>query len=307
MQCRDTSWGSFSRLTLGCEYLGEADWGHYDEAAAKATLFRALDEGITALDVADVYGLGKAEEKLSHWLGPRLKNLILVTKGGVRWELAPGETRAKTRFDLSANYLEQAVAASLKRLGLDCIPLYLLHWPDPHTPLAESILKLEDLKRRGLIQEYGVSNFSLTLLKESLQFGRLKALECPLSLIQPEAKKEILPWCESQGVGVLAYGTLAQGLLSGKYNADSKFQENDRRHRLKHFQGAELEKNLKIIKNLEAHARHLGVSLPQAAIRWAAEQGGVLSAVVGAKTPEQISMTCQAFQFHWEDAPILGL
>lgn len=296
MEFSQSGLGKISRLTFGCEYLGGSDWGVFNEEGAKQTLFRALDEGITTLDVADVYGLGQAENRLAQWLGPRLKDLLVITKGGIRWFAGAGNERARTSKDGSPAYLESAVVASLKRLNIDCIPLYLFHWPDPQTPVEESVEALESLKRRGLIKEFGVSNFNLDQLQRAVRVAKPFAIESSLSLINPEILSNgVIDLCRAQKIQLFVYGTLAQGLLTGKYSAQSQFPESDRRHRLNHFSAGNLEKNLEIVDNLTALAKEHNTSPSQLAVRWVLDKPGVSSAVVGAKSPEQISMLCQIF------------
>jgi aryl-alcohol dehydrogenase-like predicted oxidoreductase len=148
-----------SRIIFGCEALGGTDWGKVDVPAVQAAVAHAWDRGINTFDVADVYGLGRAETALAEALGPRRHDAVIITKFGVNWRQGKNGGRAETFRDASPAHAKKAAENSLRRLKIDCIPLYLVHWPDPRTPLADTRAALEELKAAGKIRRYGLSNF----------------------------------------------------------------------------------------------------------------------------------------------------
>ena len=169
-----------SRVGFGCEPLGGTDWGHVGESDAVAAVSRALDLGISFFDTADVYGLGRSEEILSRALGKRRKDVVIATKFGVNWHRGPKEGRAQTFFDCSSRRAIEALEGSLRRLRVDCISLYLVHWPDPNTPIGETMQTLMKCREAGKIQHIGVSNFPVSLIREAHQAGSVVAVELPI-------------------------------------------------------------------------------------------------------------------------------
>jgi aryl-alcohol dehydrogenase-like predicted oxidoreductase len=273
-------------VAMGCEPLGGTDWGAYDPAQAEAAVCRALDLGVTVFDTADVYGLGLSEEVLSRALGPRRHDVVIVTKFGVAWE--EGGRRARTWRDASPARVRAALLASLRRLRLDRIPLYLVHWPDPATPVEATMEALARCRDEGLVEAVGVSNFTPELVRRAHAVLPLAALELQYSLLDRGAEAGLLPLARELGVTVLAYGPLAQGLLTGKYGAGARFGANDRRHRLGHFRGRGLERALEVVGRVCAAAERLGRTPAQVALRWVLDHPAVSCAIAGAKSPAQV-------------------
>lgn len=277
-----------SRVGFGCEPLGGADWGYVDESDAVAAVSRALDLGINFFDTADVYGLGRSEEILSRALGERRKDVVIATKFGVNWHKGPTTGRARTFFDCSPRRTIEALEGSLRRLQVDCIPLYLVHWPDPKTPIGETMQALMKCREEGKIRHIGVSNFPASQIREAHQAADLSAVELPYNLIDRRCEAEVLPLCRELGLAVIAHGPLAQGLLTGKYDLNSRFGQDDRRHRLPHFQGKALVEHLRIVDRLKEVGERHQRSPAQVAIRWLLDYTSVTCAITGAKSPPQI-------------------
>lgn len=293
-----------SRIIFGCESLGGTDWGKVDVPAVQAAVAHAWDRGVTAFDVADVYGLGRAESALTEALGPRRHDAVIITKFGVNWRAGKDGSRAETFRDASPAHAKEAAENSLRRLKIDCIPLYLVHWPDPRTPLEETIGALEELKAAGKIRHYGLSNFPAAQIR-----GGPAAAELAYSLISNgAAEKELLAACRKQGLATLAYGVLAQGLLTGKYGADANFGADDRRHRLGQFQQAAWEKNGPLLARLRATAEKYGKTMAQVAIRWTLDNPDLSCAIVGAKSACQVDANLGAMGWRLtpEDYDALG-
>jgi aryl-alcohol dehydrogenase-like predicted oxidoreductase len=279
---------SVSRIAVGCEQLGGTDWGEYDRAETIRSVARAADLGINAFDTADVYGLGESERSLSRALGQRRHEMFIVTKGGVRWELRPGQTRARTSYDLSPAYLRQALEDSLRRLDIDSIPLYLLHAPDRRVPLEESLEAAMRLKEAGKIRAIGLSNFSLSDIRRADELAAIAAVEVRCNLIERGPEAELFPWCRERGIGVFAYGPLAEGLLAGKYSSASRFDAGDRRSRLPQFQGDAFKRNLEVVERVKRLAADHSKTAAQIAVNWVLSRDAVTSAVVGVKNVSQL-------------------
>jgi aryl-alcohol dehydrogenase-like predicted oxidoreductase len=288
-------------IALGCEPLGGTDWGDVDVAEVRRAVRRALDLGINTFDTADVYGLGRSEEELSRALGSDRRRALIITKFGVRWDSPCSEQRASTRRDASPHYLVTALEASLRRLRLDAVPLYLVHWPDPFVPLAETLGALEQARRAGKVISYGLSNFSANEVAGNAETFPVAAVEGEFSLLNTGTSSEMFDVARQHGITRLAYGVLAQGLLTGKYDETSSFGTNDRRRRLPWFSG-EGRQNARAVLDAvrEVAARH-GRTVPQTAIRWALDSGRVDSVVVGAKSVRQVESNLGALGWSLEN------
>ncbi|MDE2292132.1 MAG: aldo/keto reductase, partial [Elusimicrobia bacterium] len=257
---------SVSRIGLGCEPLGGTDWGDVDERAAMGAVQAALETGVSLFDTADVYGLGLSEERLSQALGARRHDAFIVTKFGLRWSIPPGGGRAEVSRDASPQRVVEALEGSLRRLRIDAVPLFLLHWPDPATPLEATMEALARCVSTGKVRGVGLSNFGSDGIQKAHALLPLTAVECEYSLVKREAETEVLPLCRRLGIGVLAYGPLAQGLLTGKYGAGSSFGRRDRRSRLPHFESAAVARSGPLLEGLRSAAERLGKTPAQVAL-----------------------------------------
>ncbi len=279
---------SVSRIAVGCEQLGGTDWGEYDLRETTRAVARAADLGINVFDTADVYSLGESERALAKALGPRRHEMFIVTKGGVRWELLPGQKRARTSFDLSPAYLRNAVEDSLRRLSIDSIPLYLLHAPDRTVSLEQSLEAVTELKKAGRIRAIGLSNFSFDDIRRAEKLAEIAAVELRYNLLERGPEADLFPWCRERDIGVFVYGSLAEGLLAGKYSAASQFEPGDRRSRLPHFHGDALKRNLEVVDRVKRVAANHSKSTVQIAVNWVLSRDAVTSAVVGVKSVKQL-------------------
>jgi aryl-alcohol dehydrogenase-like predicted oxidoreductase len=287
-----------SRIGFGSEPLGGTDWGNVDMNQAVSAVERALDLGINLFDTADVYGLGKAEEVLSRALGARRHDVVIISKFGINWQALSNGGRARTFRDCSPHRVVTALEQTLRRLRIDTLPLYLIHWPDPHTPIARTLEALLECRQAGKIRHIGVSNFPVHLMHAANQIERLAATEVQYSLVDRGIEQELLPYCREQGISVLTYGPLAQGLLTGKYHTNTHFGTNDRRHRLPHFQPDQLAENLKIVDRLTAVGERYGKHPAQIALRWVLDNPAIACVIVGAKSPVQVDTNVGATGWH---------
>jgi aryl-alcohol dehydrogenase-like predicted oxidoreductase len=276
-------------IALGCEALGGVDRGDVVYEEVIRTVRDALSNGITTFDVADVYGLGQAEIALASVLGNERNSVTIVTKGGVRWQTNGPRRRASTWKDTSPEYLAQALDGSLRRLRLESIPLYLVHWPDCKTKLDETLDFLEAAKTEGKIRAYGLSNYSAESISKITQTHRPSAIQGELNLLCPTTSTDMLSVSKKRGLLCLTYGALAQGLLSGKYTRDSSFKPNDRRHRLGIFSVEAFDRNRQLLQAVKQISDEVGCTQSQVAMRWVIQSGLSDVVVIGPKTPNQLS------------------
>ncbi|MEQ8211455.1 MAG: aldo/keto reductase [Lacipirellulaceae bacterium] len=273
-----------SRLGFGGCPLGGHGWGNdSSDAEGVAAVRKALELGVTFFDTADVYGLGRSEELLSEALGDARHEVVIATKFGVRWDL-----QGNTRKDISPDYVRTALEASLRRLRLECIPLYYVHWPDGVTPVEEIVGELECLRSEGKIGAIGLSNFSPEKVKRAAEVAPISALQIQYSLVDRSLAEEASETTQATDTPLVTWGSLAQGLLSGKYDVNSRFEENDRRSRYENFQGEKFHANLRVVDALKQIAARVGKSPAQTAMRWLLDTDGVGSVLFGAKRPQQV-------------------
>lgn len=279
---------TLSQVALGCELLGGADWGAIDTEAAMAAARTAYQRGITVFDTADVYGLGRSEEVLAEVLGELRTEVTICSKFGVNWRPTSPGARAETFRDCRPERVREALEGSLRRLRLECVPLYLIHWPDPAVPIRDTMAALRACQKQGKVMCVGVSNCSPSQIREAHAALPLSVVQLPLSLVSAADSAEAIQCCRGLGIPVMSYGPLAQGFLSGKYGADCRFGSDDRRHRLPHFGAKFLAARQPALQCLRRVATRYGKTPAQVALRWALDYPGVSTIVVGAKTPSQL-------------------
>jgi len=277
-----------SRVAFGCEPLGGADWGKVNENAVMDAVDRALELGINVFDTADVYGLGLSERRLSRVLGNHRDQVVIVSKFGINWRRQPSGVRAVTFSDSSPRHVVTSIEGSLRRLRIDCIPLYFIHRPDPGTPLETTLEVLGRCQAAGKIRYIGLSNFDAHQIESAQRILPISAVQVPYNMVERWAERRILPCCRKLGIGVMAHSVLAQGLLTGKYNKDSLFDGNDRRHRLFKFTPSQRPRYLRMVDRMKPLAERHQCSITQVAIQWVLRSFSVSVAIVGGKTPGQI-------------------
>ncbi len=280
-----------SRICFGTWQFG-GDWGAQEVDENRAAIHRAVELGINFFDTAQGYGWGESERLLGETLRDELRSrrdeLVIATKGGLRMA---GDTLVR---DASPQWLRQGVDESLEALGVDHIDLYQVHWPDPDMPPEETASALEDLVDDGKVRHVGVSNYDADEMEAFDTTRPVETLQPPYHLFRRDIEDSILPWCREQDVGVLVYGPLAHGLLSGKLDAGSTFPDDDWRSGSDLFEGEAFERNLGVIDELRVMAEGHGWTVPQLAVGWTLAQSGVHAAIVGARRPDQIEGTAAA-------------
>jgi aryl-alcohol dehydrogenase-like predicted oxidoreductase len=271
-----------SRICFGTWQFG-GDWGAVERDDATAAVRRALDLGITFFDTAQAYGFGDSEALLADGLGADIHrdDVVVATKGGLR-PVSTGIER-----DASRDWIREGVESSLGHLGVEAIDLYQVHWPDPHVPFEETAAALAELRDEGKVRHVGVSNFDAEQMEEFSRTLPVETDQPPFNLFNRDIEDDVLPWCREHDVGVLAYGPLSHGLLSGHFDP-STLDEADWRRGREPFSGEALERNLEAVERLQAFAERRGHTLPQVAVAWVLAQPGVHVAIVGARRPAHV-------------------
>jgi aryl-alcohol dehydrogenase-like predicted oxidoreductase len=273
-----------SVLAFGTWSFG-GDWGAFDVDEAKKTIGRALDIGINFFDTAQAYGFGESERVLADGLWPRVPRdrVVVATKGGLRKD---GDTMHR---DASARWLREGVEASLRNLRTDYIDLYQVHWPDPKTPAEETGRVLADLVREGKIRHAGVSNYSPRQMTDLAQYGPVETDQPPYHMFHRDIEAELLPYAERNDIGVLVYGPLAHGVLSGTMTPATTFPAGDWRGSSADFKGQKFARDLEVVDRLKQYAAAHEITMPQLAIAWTISNPGVDVAIVGARHPAHLS------------------
>jgi len=287
-----------SRIGFGCWQVGGYGWGKIKDKDSIRAIHKALELGINFFDTADIYGLGRSEEILSKGLGKKREKIIIATKGGLRWN----KEKKIAERDLSSKYITKAVEDSLKRLKISSISLYQIHYPDPKTPIQETIKTLEKLKKQGKIQHIGCSNFDLNLVKKAQKYGRIESVQTPYNIINHDVEKITNIIYNKYKMSLITYGSLSQGLLSGKYNLKTKFKKDDIRNQKKYinFHGKRFKANLEIIEKIQQLALKYNKTCTQIAIRWILENPSITSCLVGIKNKEQIKNNVDALGWQFK-------
>lgn len=282
-----------SELCMGGCPLGGYGWGAVEKTDLINAVKTAVEKGVNFFDTADTYGLGESERTLGEALGSSINDVVITTKFGVRVE------NGKTTYDNTRNYIFKAVEGSLKRLNRDYIDLYQVHYRDGVTPLSDVAESLEILKNQGKIRYYGLSNVYEKDMEELMAFGKnnpFVSFQNEYSLACRKNEKDMIKFRDEFNMTPFTWGSLGQGILSGKYDKNCKFDSNDRRSRdiYVNFHGEKLLKNLEIVEVLKEIALKRNKSVSAVAIRWILDylKGSVV--IVGAKSPKQVIQNVEA-------------
>lgn len=281
-----------SNICFGCEPLGGADWGEVDVVAIAGAVERALELGVNFFDTADVYGLGLSEIRLSEILGTKRHDVVIATKGGMSWQHSMSGGRATIRRNSSPEYLRGAVEASLRRLRLERLPIYFIHWPDPYTDVRATFEFLDRMQDAGKIGWIGCSNFSAVQVSQACQAAEVSYVQLPLNILGDDMDPSMQQVVHDNDIGVVAYNVLANGLLTGKYGPSASFPENDRRSRLSLFQGEAYRQALSRVREIAAAAEVEGLTCAQYSIAKVVGRAEVTSAILGIKSRRQIEENC---------------
>ena len=279
-------------------------WGSQDDDDSIAAIHTALELGVNWIDTAAVYGLGHSEEvvgrALKSWSGPRP---YIFTKCGLRWD-----SKGQVQKVLSADSIRREVEDSLRRLSVDVIDLYQIHWPpDPDsTALEAGWSTMADLKGEGKVRWIGVSNFNVKQLRRARAIAPVTSLQPPYSLLHREVEEEVLPYCLREGIGVIVYSPMASGMLTGAMTREraAKLPENDWRKTHPDFTEPNLSRNLDLVERLREVARRHNRSIGEVAIAWTLRHPAVTGAIVGARNARQAAGVMRAGDLRLNDKEV---
>ena len=270
---------------------GAPFWNNEGDQKSLESIKSSFDQGINFFDTAPVYGFGHSEKLIGKALKSVRDKVILATKCGLRWDK---ESLGSLRKDASRKSILEEIDQSLKRLGTDWIDLYQVHWPDAETSQQETMETLLEIQERGKIRFIGVSNYSAEQIKECLQYAKVVSLQPEFSLLAREIEKETIPLCIENNIGIVAYSPLASGVLTGKYDKDTKFTDWRSKGIIGTFTGDGFVENIKKVDQLKAIALEEGKTCGQVAINWVLRQPGLATALVGVKNSEQMGENLKA-------------
>src|SRR5712664_2525876 len=275
-----------SRVALGTWAIGGWMWGGSNESDAINAIHAALDRGINLIDTAPVYGFGRSEEIVGKALaiGGRRKRAFIATKVGLDWK--DGKPFRNAR---KARIIEEA-ENSLRRLQTDVIDLYQVHWPDPHTPIAEVAEAMGELHRAGKVRAIGVSNFSPAQIEAFRKVAPVHTAQPPYNLFERAVENDVLPYCRDRNIVTLAYGPLCRGLLSGCMTAQTQFAGDDLRKNDPKFQAPRFAQYLRAVERLDRFAQaNYGRRAIHLALRWILDRQDSTVALWGARRPDQLA------------------
>jgi len=269
-------------------------WGPQDDRDSIAAIHKALESGINWIDTAAVYGLGHSEEVVARALEGNQNRPYIFTKCSRVWN-----KRGELSGSLKADSLRRECEASLRRLKVEVIDLYQIHWPQPEEDIEEGWATLAKLKEEGKLRYIGLSNFNVNQMKRAQAIAPITSLQPPYSLLAREVEKEILPYCAEQNIGVIVYSPMRSGLLSGAMTREraGALPADDWRRRDPDFQEPTLSRNLRLVELLRAIGKRHGRTPGEVAIAWTLRHPAVTGAIVGVRKPEQVLGVIGAAEF----------
>jgi aryl-alcohol dehydrogenase-like predicted oxidoreductase len=287
-----------SAITFGGWPMGGTQYGPTDDDSTIQAVHEAIDHGITCFDTAAAYGLGHSEKLMGQAIENKRQDIIVVTKGGLTFD--PDKRRLFR--DGSEQAIIEGCDGSLKRLNTDYIDLYLIHWPDPTTPFEETMKALDKLKTAGKIRHIGVSNFMPSMMADCLKHVPLTTNQVGYSLFERRIERDVKEFCEKSDVGIMAYGSLAHGLLSENMNSQTQFVDWDWRSTQNVF-GMPLFKpdyfteNINTVDTLNTLAQKHNVTVQNLAISWLLSNQIVTTSLIGFRTPSEVQNTIATMDF----------
>ena len=285
-------------ITFGAWAIGGLFWGGTDDEQAIDAIRAAIDSGIDAIDTAPIYGCGHSETIVGRAIKGRRDRVKVLTKLGLRWDSTEGEYYFTIASPNGGNVVchKNTTAASivheceqsLERLGIDVIDLYQVHWPSESAPAEETMGALVKLREQGKIREIGVSNYDSVQMAEARRFAPVISDQIKYNLLQRDIEVDALPYCRKNGIGVICYSPMAMGILSGKVNMTRKFSDTDVRTNHPWYQHANRRRALAALELIKPIAEAHKATLGQLAVAWILAQPGITTALVGARTAEQV-------------------
>jgi aryl-alcohol dehydrogenase-like predicted oxidoreductase len=276
-------------------------WGPQDDEQSIAAIHAALDRGINWIDTAAVYGLGHSEEVVARALEGRSAKPYVFTKSERTWN-----ERGEIVKSLKESSIRKEVEGSLRRLKVDVIDLYQIHWPEPDEDLEEGWTTMAKLKQEGKVRDIGVSNFNADQMRRAQAIAPITSLQPPYSLISPEIEESILPYTQSNNIGVIVYSPMKSGLLSGAMTRErvAALPGDDFRRRVPNFQEPLLSRNLELAELLRAIGKRHGRTPGEVAIAWTLRHPAVTAAIVGMRSADQVDGVIGAADFRLSPAEL---
>ncbi|NLT72617.1 MAG: aldo/keto reductase [Chloroflexi bacterium] len=292
-----------SIIGFGTWELGTTQYGEIDVQQASLAINQAIDAGITLIDTAEVYGPRHSEEILGKALGGRRKEVVLVTKVGFNVD----ENNVNQGRDSSPQTILTHAEGCLQRLQTDYVDLLLIHWPDHKTPYEDVIGALESLKQAGKIRHYGVSNYTVEMMQACEAVGHLSANQVGYNLLDRRMEREVIPFCQANGIGYMAYGSLAFGLLAGAFTPETTFVDWDWRSKgdafgLPLFERQAFLRTLKAVERLKSLAADSAHSVAQLALAWVLSNPAITVGLVGIRNPHELHENVAAAEWKLSEA-----
>lgn len=283
-------------IGFGAWAIGGGDWqyawGPQEDKESIEAIHRALDAGINWIDTAAVYGLGHSEQVVGTALRSTSAKPYIFTKCSMTW----GEDR---KIVQTLKKIREEVEGSLRRLGVDVIDLYQIHWPVPDAEIEEGWTTMAELQREGKVRYIGVSNFSVAQMERALKIAPITSLQPPYSMINRSNEADILPFCQKHGIGVINYSPMQSGLLTGAMTREriAKMPQDDFRRNSKQFQEPLISRNLELVELLRAIGKRHGVEPGVVAIAWTLHNPAITAAIVGGRSAKQVEGVLPAASF----------
>ncbi len=300
-------------IGFGAWAIGGGDWqfgwGSQDDNDSVAAIQRALDLGINWIDTAAVYGLGHSEEVVARALEGRRQKPYVFTKCSMIWSKEFLQTKDQIHRSLKRDSVRHELESSLRRLKLDVIDLYQIHWPDPEDQIEEGWETLAKLKQEGKVRYIGVSNFSVAQMESISKISPITSLQPPYSMLNRGVEKEILPYCQQHNIGVINYSPMVSGLLTGAMTRErvAQLPQDDWRRNNARFQEPQLSRNLKLVELLREIGGAHGRSPGEVAIAWTLNNPAVTAAIVGARNAKQVDGIIGAATFRLQPDEIASI
>lgn len=269
-------------------------WGAQDDAASIEAIHAALDEGINWIDTAAVYGLGHSEEVVGKAVRTSSHKPLIFTKCSMRWD-----AERKIYRSLTAASVAEELENSLRRLGVETIDLYQIHWPNPEEEIEEGWAELARQQKAGKIRWIGVSNFNVAQMKRAMAIAPITSLQPPYSMLRPAIEQEILPFCLENGIGVINYSPMVSGLLTGRMSAErvAAMPADDWRRKAVEFNEPRLSRNLRLVEVLREIGSAHGVQPGVVAVAWTLHHPAITAAIVGGRSGQQVKELAPALHF----------
>ena len=282
--------------------MGRGHYGSFDEQQVIQAIHKSIDLGVTLFDTAAVYGWGEGEKLLGRAIEGKRQDIVLVSKGGIPWDQPGG----RSGRDSSRESLTKSLDESLARLNTDYLDLYLIHWPDESRPMSEPMEAFAEFQQQGKIKYGGVSNFSPQQMADCLEVFPIVTNQVGYHLFDVRPEPEIIPFCRDNGMGIMAYGSLAHGLLTGTMTPDTTFEDDDWRRSLTAFgqpifEGQHFLDNLDKVDALKEMAADRGLTVAQLALAWVTSESTVSVGLVGTRRPEEMEENVRALD--WDITP----